>query len=215
MKISSEITTFTNAASFSFALEDTLFDALFLDIKMPGEDGVTLAKRLRRASYDMPIVFVTGERDYIMEGYEVEAVNYLLKPIDKNKVYQCLSRINDKKQQQEPFILLKTDDTTMKLLQKEIYMAEVFGHTLVYTTEKGTFERLSSMKEAKRELLEDWFVMCHRGVLVNLLHVDFIGKSSLTLSDEKHDFYREVPVSRRLYAKINKAFISFYKAGGR
>lgn len=210
-KIAAEINSFADASSFSFALEDTLFDALFLDIRMPGEDGVTLAKRLRQEACDTPIVFVTGEKEYIMEGYEVEAVNYLLKPVERKKVYQCLNRIYEKKQQQEPFILLKTEETTVKLLQREIYMVEVFGHKLVYTTEKGIFERFSSMKEARLELLEDWFATCHRGVLVNLLHVDFIQKNSLTLSDQKHDFRREVPVSRRLYAEINEAFINFYK----
>lgn len=210
-QIAAEITSYADAASFSFALEDTLFDALFLDIKMPGEDGVTLAKRLRKEAYDMPIVFVTGEKEYIMEGYEVEAVNYLLKPVEKEKVYQCLNRIYEKKQEPEPFILLQTDKTTVKLLQRDIYTVEVFGHKLVYTTVRGTFERLFSMKEAKQELSADWFVTCHRGVLINLLHVDFIGKNSLTLSDKRNHFCREVPVSRRLYTEINEAFINFYK----
>lgn len=211
--ISAEIVSYADASSFSFALEDTLFDALFLDIKMPGEDGVALAKRLREQAYDFSIVFVTGEREYIMEGYEVEAVNYLLKPVEEEKVYQCLDRIYEKMHRQEPFILLKAEDSTVKLLQREIYMVEVFGHKLVYTTEKGTFEVLSSMKEARRQLVERWFALCHRGVLVNLLYVDSIGKDSLVLSEDKRGFRREVPVSRRMYAEINEAFIRFYRYG--
>lgn len=210
-KLAIDISSFADAASFSFALEDTLFDALFLDIKMPGEDGVSLAKRLRAQANDMPIVFVTGEKEYVMEGYEVEAVNYLLKPVDEKKVYQCLNRIYEKKQQQEPFILLQTADTTVRLLQREIYMLEVFGHRVVYTTVRGTYELLSTMKEAQQTLLAQWFVTCHRGVLVNLLYVDYIDRSSLTLSDKKQGFHKKVPVSRRLYPAINEAFIRFYK----
>lgn len=209
-EIVAEITSYADAASFSFALEDALFDVLFLDIRMPGEDGVTLAKRLREQAYDMSIVFVTGEREYIMEGYEVEAVNYLLKPVEEKKVFQCLNRICEKSHKQEPFIILKTEDTVVKLLQREIYLVEVFGHKLVYTTEKGSFEVISSMKNARQELREEWFIICHRGVLVNLLYVDFVGKNSLCLSDDRRDFRREVPVSRRMYGEVNQAFIQFY-----
>ncbi len=211
-KIDIEITSYEDAASFSFALEDHSFDALFLDIKMPGEDGVTLAKRLRQQSYDMSIVFVTGEKEYIMEGYEVEAINYLLKPIDQQKIYHCLDRIYEKCQQQEPFILLQTEDnTTIKLLQREIYMIEVFSHKLEYTTQRGVFQTLSSMKEIREKLIPDLFITCHRGILINLLHVNTIDKNHLILSDEKNDFYRKVPVSRRLYTAVNEAFIQFYK----
>lgn len=211
-KIDIEITSYENAASFSFALEDHSFDALFLDIKMPGEDGVTLAKRLRQQSYDMSIVFVTGEKEYIMEGYEVDAINYLLKPIDRQKIYQCLDRIYEKNQQQEPFLLLQTEDnTTIKLLQREIYMIEVFSHKLEYTTQRGVFQTLSSMKEIRKKLISDLFITCHRGILINLLHVNTIEKNHLILNDEKNNFYRKVPVSRRLYTAVNEAFIQFYK----
>ncbi len=208
--IPAEITPYADAASFSFALEDALFDALFLDIKMPGEDGVTLAKRLREQAYDMSIVFVTGEKEYVMEGYEVEAVNYLIKPVEEEQVFQCLNRICERNSKQEPFVLLKTEDAVVKLQQREIYLVEVFGHKLVYTTERGEFEVVSTMKSARQELLEDWFVICHRGVLVNLLHVDFVGKNHLVLADDRRDFCREVPVSRRMYGEVNDAFIRFY-----
>lgn len=210
-RIDTKIIAYGDAASFSFALEDNSFDALFLDIKMPGEDGVTLAKRLRQQAYDMPIVFVTGEKEYIMEGYEVEAINYLLKPIDQKKVYRCLDRIYEKSQKQEPFLLLQTEDTTVKLLQREIYIIEAFAHKLEYTTARGTFRTLSSLKEVQSKLIPDWFITCHRGILINLLHVDTIEKNNLVLADEKNNFFRKVPVSRRLYSQVGNAFIQLYK----
>lgn len=210
-ELEAEIIPFADAASFSFALEDHSFDALFLDIKMPGEDGLSLAKRLREQSCDIPIVFVTGESEYIMEGYEVEAIHYLLKPIDSKKVCLCLDRISEKNQKQEPFLLIQKENTTDKLLQREIYMIEVYSHKLEYTTRKGTFQVRSSMKEVREKLLPEWFLPCHRGIVVNLLHVDSIGKNALILSDKKNNFYRKVPVSRRLYTEVNNAFIQFYK----
>lgn len=205
-----EISSYENAASFFFSLEDTVFDALFLDIKMPGEDGISLAKRLREKAYDTSIVFVTGEKEYVLEGYEVDAVNYLLKPVSEEKLFQCLDRICVKRNVQEPFILLKTEDSQIKILQREIYKVEIFGHRLVYSTVRGTFDVISTMKEAKSELRSDWFASCYRGILVNLLHVEIIGKNSVIIADKKNGFQEEVPVSRRLRTEVNDAFIRLY-----
>lgn len=210
-KIAMEVVSFSNAEEFMFALEDVIFDALFLDIKMPGEDGVSLAKRLRKTANNVPIVFVTGEKEYILEGYEVEAVNYLIKPVERVKIFECLDRIYEKNNIQEPFIILETGQGSIRLLQKDIYMIEANLHKLVYTTAKGRFEVNSSMKRASDELLKEWFVVCHRGVIINLLYVNRIEKDVLLLYDEKNDFSEYVPVSRREYSKINQAFIKLYK----
>lgn len=209
-----DIVSFENASSFLFALEDNVYDALFLDIKMPGEDGVALAKRLRGAGNNIPITFVTGEKEYIIEGYEVEAINYLIKPVAKNKVFECLDRIYDKVAYQEPYIILETEDTKVKLSYRDIYKVEVYAHDVVYTTKKGEYKVHSSLKEVQEELKEDCFITCYRGVLVNLRYVDSIGKGSLVLADDKTGFRMEVLVSRRLYSKVNDAFIQYYKKQG-
>lgn len=206
-----EICTFADAASFSFTLEDTVYDTLFLDIIMPGENGVELAKQLREHEERVPIVFVTGEKEYVLEGYEVEAVNYLLKPIEVHKVQECLDRIYEKMGVQEPFILLHTDSGVMKLYQREIYKIEVFGHKLIYTTETGEYEVSSSLREAEQELQQEEFVSCYRGILVNLRYVETIGKNRLILADEKRNRRIEVPVSRRLYPAVNEAFIAYHR----
>lgn len=209
-EIHADVISFSDAASFLFTTEDTVWDILFLDIKMPGEDGIALAKRLRAKKDDIPIVFVTGEKEYVMEGYEVEAAHYLLKPVSEQKVFICLDRIYGKMGKQGPVMILQAEGVVVKLLQKEIYKIEVFSHKLVYTTKKGTYEVSSSMKEVKKALQEDCFVSCHRGMLVNLRYVETIYKNYLVLSDREMDFYVEVPVSRRLYNQINEAFIAYY-----
>lgn len=91
--IEGEVSIFEDAARFLFTREDYSFDVLFLDIRMPGENGVSVAKHLRRLGDDMPIIFVTGEREYILEGYEVEALHYLIKPVQEKKIFECLERV--------------------------------------------------------------------------------------------------------------------------
>ena len=82
---------------------------------------------------------------------------------------------------------------------------------IILNKEWGEFEVYSSLKEAEKELQEGYFIICHRGVLVNLMHVVTIGKNSLMLADGNTGFHMEVPVSRRLYNRVNEAFIKFYR----
>ena len=211
-KYHAEIFIYQDAEAFRFAMEDHSFDMLFLDIKMPGEDGMTLAKRLRRKGDFVPIVFVTGEREYVIEGYEVEAVHYLIKPVAAESVFQCLERIWMKRSRQEAYLILETEAGVCRVKQQEIYMIEGFGRKLKYYTRQGEFIRIGSLKDAQKELEENCFVTCYRGIIINLLYVEKITKEALRLLDSQTDFEKEVPVSRRLYQKVNEAFIQYYKS---
>ena len=68
-------------------------DVVLLDVIMPGMDGVELAKKIREQNRDIAIVFTTGMTDYLQEGYEVAALHYLVKPLEKAKVWDCMERI--------------------------------------------------------------------------------------------------------------------------
>ena len=114
--IEGEVSIFEDAARFLFARADYSFDVLFLDIRMPGENGVSLAKHLRRLGDDMPIIFVTGEREYILEGYEVEALHYLIKPVQEKKIFECLERVYRNAAQQEAHVILTGDMGVVKVL---------------------------------------------------------------------------------------------------
>ena len=87
----------------------------------------------------MPIIFVTGEREYILEGYEVEALHYLIKPVQEKKIFECLERVYRNAAQQEAYVILTGDMGVVKVLQKDIYYIEVFGHDMKYVTRQGEF----------------------------------------------------------------------------
>ena len=114
--IEGEVSIFEDAAKLLFTREGDSFDVLFLDIRMPGENGVSLAKHLRRLGDDMPIIFVTGEREYILEGYEVEALHYLIKPVQEKKIFECLERVYRNAAQQEAHVILTGDMGVVKVL---------------------------------------------------------------------------------------------------
>ena len=75
------ISTYTNAAAFLFSLEDRAPDAVFADIQMPGMNGMEMIRKLREKDSEMPVIFTSGLSEYLREGYEVQALHYLIKPI--------------------------------------------------------------------------------------------------------------------------------------
>ncbi|MCD8337975.1 MAG: LytTR family DNA-binding domain-containing protein [Lachnospiraceae bacterium] len=204
-----ETARYESAERFWFSYEEKQrIDALFLDIQLPDEDGMTLARKLRARKNPVPILFVTGMDDYMAEGYDVQAIHYLLKPVSEEKLEVCLERIMRASDTEEPFVLLQTDADVVRILQKDIFTVEVFAHQCVYTTAERSYTVLESLKEAQEKLQSGWFVLAYRGILVNLFHVRSISREKVCLTDG-----REVPVSRRMYGELNQAFIRFYREG--
>lgn len=104
-----EISLYQNADQFLFHQEEQReLDILLLDIDMPGMDGLSLARRLRSEGKNVQIIFVTGLTDYVLEGYDVEAVSYLIKPVKKERLFACLDKARDRCQKPEPILFLET-----------------------------------------------------------------------------------------------------------
>lgn len=217
-RIKFQIREFHSGEAFLFEWEQNqAWNALFLDIQMPGLNGMELAKRIRRDNEQVAIVFVTGITDYLQEGYEVEALHYLVKPIDADKISYCMERIFAKYQEQKKrrALLIEAEETadgqdsshiTLRLSLEEIVYLEAFAHnTQLYTREKSYCVR-EGIGAWRKRLPMEMFVVCHRSYLVNLLYVARLKKDRIVLDDGK-----EVPMSRRCYQSVNQAFIEFYR----
>lgn len=201
-----QISLFPTTEAFLFCYEEETFDVLFLDIQMPGEDGISLAQRLRGRKDAIPIIFVTGLDEYISVGYEVEAVHYLIKPVKVDKVRECLERVCQRLMVAEPYLVLHIEEGIKKVFLKDIIKIEVFSRQCVYTTLVGEYAVMQSLKEAERELDSDKFVLCYRGVLVNLQHIEAIDHNKVELVGGI-----TAPVSRRMYGELNQRFIAFFR----
>lgn len=206
-----EAVVFPSGEAFWFAWEeDKTWDALLLDIQMEGITGVELAKKLRADGSELPIVFITGLRDYMGEGYEVEALHYLLKPVSKEKLFGCLDRAMQRSGR-EPLLLLEdVDGQALRLLQKDVAAAEAAGHRTRLTLSQGqSVEVKTSFRAVADQLAAGDFVQCHRSYMVGLRHVQRLQKEQVVL-----DSGLSVPVSRRLFSKVNEAFVRFYRQDG-
>lgn len=200
---------FPSGEAFLFQWEEEKdWAALLLDIQMPGLDGLELARRLREAGSTLPIVFITGLPDHMDQGFELEALHYLLKPIRWEKLFSCLDRAV-RRGRQEPFLLLDTaDGQELRVLQREIAVVEAAGRRSLVTfgQEKAT-EVKAGFQSVLAQLAPGDFVQCHRSYVVGLRHVHLLGKDQLTL-----DNGQVIPVSRRLFPQVNAAFVEFYKS---
>jgi len=103
-----EITSYQSSEEMLFTLSDTIpYDLVILDIQMGKMNGMDLAKEIRHRDSHIEIIFLTGDSDYVFEGYEVRALHYLLKPLKENQLYTILDHLRNKlKSNQHPFTLL-------------------------------------------------------------------------------------------------------------
>lgn len=197
---------YPDAGSFLFDLEDNAPDAVFADIQMPGMNGMEMVRRLRERDGGMPVVFTSGLSDYLQEGYEVQALHYLIKPISQEKVFDCMDRIRSRKDIRALYTV-RTSEGMARLDLKEVNYCEARGHyTEFVMTDRSEIQVMISISELERELPEETIVKCHRSYLCNLGNIRMIGEERVVFDNGD-----SAPVSRRLYRELNRRFIEHYR----
>ncbi len=201
------VSPFPTAERFLSAYEDGFRpDLLLLDIEMPGQSGMELAKRLRQLHDDTPIVFLTGYSDYMQEGYEVSALHYLLKPVSGQDLSRLLDRAMEQLRHQRKFLLCTRDGLPRKVYFDEIQYVEVLSHTATLHLDGGETIPLHRTIRELEQQLGGSFCRCHRSFLVNLARIRQLKKADILL-----DSGAEIPMSRRLAPAVQQEFFSYYR----
>lgn len=202
------IETFYSAESFDFSWSmDKKYHTILLDIQMPGLSGIELAKKIREENHMINIIFITAVTDYIQEGYDVSAINYLIKPIKEQKLYECLNRAVCKGLKEEKTILFNVEGEIFRVIQKDIIYIEAFAHYIEVNTTKGKYITKKNISTIEKELDDKKFIKCHRSYIVGLRYIKRIATSELEL-----DNGNIMPISRRQYSNTNMAFIKYFRA---
>lgn len=197
------VTVYHSAEELLFECENQfLFDCVFLDIQMKTMNGIDCARKIREYDKKIGIIFLSAIKDYVFEGYEVNAIRYLLKPLETEKCHALLDMISESLTKEQQYLLVNK----MKVDCEKILYIESFGH---YCTVHGDkiIETKSSLSEICGKLPGN-FIQIHRSYVVNLEHVESILKDTCLLEDGS-----EIPISRSSVKKVNQAFMKFLKGG--
>lgn len=161
------------------------FDIILMDVEMTFMDGMTTAERIREKDNEVVIIFITNMPQYAIQGYKVDALDYVLKSISyfafSQRIDRALTRV---KKKEATYITVAQKGGKKKLNVDKICYVEVRDHDLIYHSTKGDIVTKSSMKEAEDTLGGTKFFRCNRCYLVNLEYVeDFRGNDVTVASD--------------------------------
>jgi len=180
----------------AFLAAETPFDIVFLDIMMDGIDGLETARRFRAGGGRALLVFVTVEADYAVEGYEVEAAAFLVKPARPEMFRRVMDRLA-RRLEKDAVVALPGGGISAG----EVLYATVDDHYLKVFTAGQRYSPNLSLEEFRSRLPDDGrFLECRRGVLVNLDHVARVDAKAVEMDDGAR-----LPVGRRRRQAVAEA----------
>lgn len=203
---SCDVRAFAGAQALLFETQGQYpFDLMLLDVEMPGMDGLALARRIRETDEQVRLAFLTQHTDYLMEGYEVSAMRYVIKAQVAQKLPALLGDVRERLSRAPAYILVTVEKECVKLDSGRIVYVEAQGRdTLLHLTD-GTLALRMPFARFTRELPAG-FAAAHRSYVVNLAHVEALSRAQCRLAGGE-----SVPVSRACYALLNQAFLDYYR----
>lgn len=151
------------------------YDVIYFDVEMAILDGMSAAKKIREVDPDVLIVFVTNHSSVAIQGYAVEAIDFLLKPLTQFVYEEHFKKILRKlPNQEEKVIFIKNKGQTIKIKQDDILYIENEGHYIYIHTNKEVISTLNSMKNMEQLLDSKRFFRSNNCYIVNLAHIEKI-----------------------------------------
>lgn len=178
-----------------------VYDIVFMDIEMPHLDGMEAARRLRKLDQKILLIFVTNMAQFAVKGYEVDALDYMVKPVQYPDFKQKFQRAVARCRKDADAILVIQQDQVSRVLLRDIRYVEVRGHRLIYHTEYGEMEGGGTLRETAEKLRDKGFLRCNKCYLVNFKHIINVQADTLLMAggDElkisrprKKDFMQEL-----------------------
>ncbi len=201
------------ASPNEFLMGQKAYDLIFLDIGMTYADteldGLALARKIRQEFDIQPmIIFVTGFEEYVYDAFDVEAFQYLLKPVNEERFAEVFKRAVQqiKKLQAEPKqqVIIAPYAGNKKMIPiASIHYIESYNHKIILHMEHEEIEYYAKISDLEQELAGQ-FYRCHKSYLVNLAYVDEYSKSEVTLINKI-----KLLISKYKYAEFVKAYLSF------
>lgn len=203
-----EITTFDDMQKMiDGVLDDSAdYNLLLSDILAVGMNGIEAAEEIRRLGDKLPIVFISSTADFALDGYRVNALRYLQKPVQidklKEAILEAYSMIGKKKE----YLSFQVADKFMKINLDDIVYLESYGRDTEVVTKDDRITVHSKFSDMEKQVPADRFVRCHRSYIINMSEVKDIARYRFLTNDGV-----EIPISQLQYADVKKQFIAFEK----
>ncbi len=204
-----QIHIFQNGFSLLDAIDQgKRFDITILDILMPGENGIEIARNIRASGTDTEIIFLTSSPEYAVDSYEVKAQNYLLKPVTEEKFFASIDSILAELDEKDTasFIIYTTEKQYSRIRVSSLVYGEVTHRTITLHLANQTMISAVMTFTEFQDILKAYpdFIYPHRSYAVNMNYIQYVTKSDIILTDGQ-----KIPLSRNNYTKISEQFLNF------
>lgn len=181
-------------------------NVFLVDIRMPNMNGIELAEFIRKKSPNAIIIFVTNLEHFAIRGYEVDAFDYWVKPIDYFLFsYRMRCAIEILENLKNTQLVISTEDEKCCILSSDVVYVEVDDHWLTIHTSNNTFQMIGTLKSIEEKLTETYFIKSKKNAIVNLRFVTHLNASTLTLVGGE-----EVGIARARRKAVKEALLNYY-----
>jgi len=172
------------ASAEALLAEKTMPELLFLDIYMEGISGMEAARRLLARGYAGGIIFTTSSAEFGAASYDVDALDYLVKPFSYQRFLKAVQRSDDRLRASLASITVPSGRQSEKIFLRELLYVETGSHCLLFHTKRETVKSPMTMAEAASALLTHTsFIRCHRSYLINLGEVEDVSDTTVLLTN--------------------------------
>ena len=182
-------------------------DILVLDVLMPGENGIDVAKEIRQYDTNVKIIFLTSSSEFAVQSYTVNAYFYQLKPIWEESFFRLMdSAISECEKKEQYSLILKCKNGITRIHLDKLKYCEVLGRTLLLHMEDGqVHERIGSLEELAEQLNQyQNFLRPHRSFLVNMDFIQNISCKSIMMDD-----CIKIPIPHGKYSELKERYLEY------
>lgn len=208
LQVECQIQRFKNGMDFITDYKP-VFDLVLLDIEMPLLNGMDTARKLRKSDSNVFIIFITNLAQYAINGYEVDALDFILKPVEyKNFLLKFKKFLKIAKEKKENFIIINSEGITRKINLSNILYVEVINHFLYYHLRDETITEYGTIAKAESNLEQYGFCRIYKSFIVNLAHISEIKLNTVLVDDGT-----ELLISRFKKAEFMKKVADYFGNG--
>ena len=200
------IHTFTSGMEFiSNYNPSKSYDIIFLDILLDSLNGIDIAKHIRENNDITKIIFISSSSEYILDGYDVEASNYLIKPLDYEKLNKVfIKAIKSLYNTNSKLLKINQGSKTITLPLSKVLYFEVYNRKVIAILDNSTIEFYSRLSDIEVLISNYNFVRCHRSYLVNVCKISQLSSSEITLNN-----FTKIPIGKKYINNVENAFFKF------